>query len=275
MSRCRPRRPRHCRCHRGIGRCRPTEPRWGYASVPSVPATTYQDTTLAWGISVLLLATLCAFSALTLLVGRQEGHLACKKLSGGMLAWLSVCSEVQTCIWPSWRHCHSLSLASVKSRLALPFWYRLTRVVPDKGPLHVCVCVCVCVLATLYDHVFTYVGLFVHCAPSVAATITWRHSLNNTAWTICLITSYSIWSHVYVRGPTHSLYSCVLCFFKCFMLYVGLLIVRLCFMSDIVLFIDWLHCIDLFSCIAASLFNKLTYLLYLLTLMTWSSSLWR
>jgi len=29
-----------------------------------------------------------AFSALTLLVGRQEGHLACKKLSGGM-AWLS------------------------------------------------------------------------------------------------------------------------------------------------------------------------------------------
>jgi len=26
------------------------------------------------------------FSALTLLVGRQEGHPACKKLSGGMLA---------------------------------------------------------------------------------------------------------------------------------------------------------------------------------------------
>jgi len=24
-----------------------------------------------------------------LLVGRQEGHLACKKLSGGVLAWLS------------------------------------------------------------------------------------------------------------------------------------------------------------------------------------------
>jgi len=42
-----------------------------------------------------------AFSALTLFVGRQEGHLACKKLSGGVLAWLSVWSEVQTCIWPS------------------------------------------------------------------------------------------------------------------------------------------------------------------------------
>ena len=31
-----------------------------------------------------------ASSALTLLVGRQEGHLACKKLSGGVLSWLSV-----------------------------------------------------------------------------------------------------------------------------------------------------------------------------------------
>ena len=34
-----------------------------------------------------------------------------------------------------------LSLASVKSRLVLPFWYRLTRVVLDKGPLNGCVCV--------------------------------------------------------------------------------------------------------------------------------------
>ena len=32
---------------------------------------------------------LIAFSALMLLVGHQEGHPACKKLSGGMLAWLS------------------------------------------------------------------------------------------------------------------------------------------------------------------------------------------
>ena len=35
----------------------------------------------------------------------------------------------------------SLSLASVKSRLVLPFWYRLTQVVPEKGPLNGCVCV--------------------------------------------------------------------------------------------------------------------------------------
>ena len=42
-----------------------------------------------------------AFSALMLLVGRQEGHPACKKLSGEVLAWLSVWIKVQTCIWPS------------------------------------------------------------------------------------------------------------------------------------------------------------------------------
>ena len=47
------------------------------------------------------ISTISAFSALMLLVGRQEGHLASKKLSGGVLAWLSVWSEVQTCIWPS------------------------------------------------------------------------------------------------------------------------------------------------------------------------------
>jgi len=66
---------------------------------------------------------------LTKLVGRQEGHPACKK-SGGVLAWSSVWSEVQTCIWPSRCHCYSLSLASLKSRLVLPFWYRLTRCLP-------------------------------------------------------------------------------------------------------------------------------------------------
>jgi len=47
---------------------------------------------------LMLTLMLVAFSALTLFVGRQKGHLACKKLSGEVLAWLFVCSEVQTCI---------------------------------------------------------------------------------------------------------------------------------------------------------------------------------
>ena len=79
-------------------------------------------------------------------LGGRKGIRPVKKLSSGVLAWLSVWSEVQTCIWPSWCHCHSLSLASVKSRLVLPFWYRLTWVVPEKGPLNVCVNVCVKVI---------------------------------------------------------------------------------------------------------------------------------
>ena len=62
-----------------------------------------------------------------------------------MLAWLSVWSEV---------HCHSLSLASVKSRLVLPFWYRLTRIVPGSLNGCVCVCVCVCVARTQFWKIF-------------------------------------------------------------------------------------------------------------------------
>jgi len=56
-----------------------------------------------------------------LLVGWQEGHPASKKLSGGMLAWLSVRDEVQICTWPSRCHCHSLSLVPVN-----PDWFYLS-----------------------------------------------------------------------------------------------------------------------------------------------------
>jgi len=41
-------------------------------------------------IIIIITIKQCAFSALTMLVGQQEGHPACKKLSGGVLAWLSV-----------------------------------------------------------------------------------------------------------------------------------------------------------------------------------------
>jgi len=41
-----------------------------------------------------------AVSALTLLIGHQEEHSACKKLSDEVLAWLSVWSNVQMfCRW--------------------------------------------------------------------------------------------------------------------------------------------------------------------------------
>jgi len=43
---------------------------------------------------------------------------ACKILSGEVLAWLSVWSEVQMiCVWSNWCHSHPSSLASLKSRM--------------------------------------------------------------------------------------------------------------------------------------------------------------
>ena len=73
-------------------------------------------------------------------LGGRKGIRPVENLSGAVLARLSVWSEMQTCVWPSWCYCHLLSLASVKFRLVLPFWYRLTRVVLEKGLLNVCVC---------------------------------------------------------------------------------------------------------------------------------------
>ena len=58
---------------------------------------------------------------------------------------MSVWSEVQTCIWPSRCHCHSLSLASVKSRLV----YLSGSGSPGQRDVkRVCVCVCVYTLHT-------------------------------------------------------------------------------------------------------------------------------
>jgi len=73
--------------------------------------------------------------ALTLLVSWQEGHPACKNLSGEVLAWLSVWSEVQMiCIWSSWCHCHPIISCSSKIQNGLPFWCWLTQVVLEKRP---------------------------------------------------------------------------------------------------------------------------------------------
>jgi len=81
-------------------------------------------------VAMRLFAVSAAFSALTLLVGRQEE--ACKKLHGRVLVWLSVWSEVQiVCTWSSWCDCipkpHHLLLVR-----------RLVTVMTV-----VCVCVCV------------------------------------------------------------------------------------------------------------------------------------
>ena len=65
-----------------------------------------------------------------------------------MLVWLSVWSEVQiVCIWSSWCHCHPKtpsSLASFKSRLVLPYWYKLIQVVLENRLLNRCSSSVVC-----------------------------------------------------------------------------------------------------------------------------------
>jgi len=68
-----------------------------------------------------------------LLVQRQEGHLACKTLSGEVLAWLSVWSEVQMiCTRSSLCHCHPVISCCSKIQNGLPFWWWLSQVVLEK-----------------------------------------------------------------------------------------------------------------------------------------------
>ena len=76
------------------------------------------------------------FSALTLLVGRQEGHPASKT---EVLVWLSVWSEVQMiCTWSCWCCCHPIISCSSEVQNGLPFWCQLTQVVLEKRPLNGC-----------------------------------------------------------------------------------------------------------------------------------------
>jgi len=61
------------------------------------------------------------------------------KNSGGVLAWLSVWNEVQTCIWPSWCHCHSVSRFS-KIQIGFTFLVTADLVSPGKEAVkRVCV----------------------------------------------------------------------------------------------------------------------------------------
>jgi len=77
----------------------------------------------------------CVFSALTLLDGHCEQHVAHKM--SGIVVGIIICLQRRADCWhmvqlmtlPSQP---PMSLASFKSRLVLPFWYRLTEVVLGK-----------------------------------------------------------------------------------------------------------------------------------------------
>jgi len=88
-------------------------------------------------------ATVFAFSALTLLVGRQEGHPACKKLSGEVLAWLSVWSEMQTCIMAQLMPLPLTVSCFSKIQIGFAFLVPAHPGSPGKRAVkRVCVCVC-------------------------------------------------------------------------------------------------------------------------------------
>jgi len=79
---------------------------------------------------------LYAFSALTLLVGSQEGHSACKKLSGGMRHCYLSGMRCKFAYGPADATAtHYLLLQYIQigtlTFLVLPFWCRLIRVVLD------------------------------------------------------------------------------------------------------------------------------------------------
>ena len=127
-------------------------------------------------------------------LGGRKGIRPVKNLSCGVvLAWLSVWSEMQTCIWPSWCHCHSLSLASVKSRFVLPFCYRLTQVVPEKGPLNGCVCVCVFPLCfetlALTQPVDAVGGMFSGCSQTKCPGCLWAYDIGRHSLAVLLLIS--------------------------------------------------------------------------------------
>jgi len=85
---------------------------------------------------------LYAFSALTLLVGRQEGHPACKKTEWWG-AGIVICQERGADLHMTQLMPLPLTVSFFsKILIGFPFWYWLTRVVPYKGPLNgLCVCV--------------------------------------------------------------------------------------------------------------------------------------
>jgi len=85
-----------------------------------------------------------SFSALTLLVVRQEGHPACRKIEwwgAGVVICLELSADLHTAqLMPLPLTVSCFSKIQIGFWF-LPFWYRLTRVVPEKGPLNVRVCV--------------------------------------------------------------------------------------------------------------------------------------
>ena len=115
---------------------------WPYGAV-QISVLLLLQVSVMLTLTIITVIIILDFSALMLLVGRQEGHPACKKLEwwdAGVVICLVRGADLhmaQLMPLPLTVFCFS------KIQIGLPFWYRPTRVVPEKGPLNGCVCVCV------------------------------------------------------------------------------------------------------------------------------------
>ena len=107
------------------------------------------DILVMFFLSILIYFPLTSFSALTLLVGRQEGHPACKKtLSGVALAWLSqlICLERDADLHMAQLMPLPLTV-SYFSKIQIAFTFLVPAYPGSPGQRavkQVCVCVCVC-----------------------------------------------------------------------------------------------------------------------------------
>jgi len=88
---------------------------------------------------VCLQAEYSSFSALTLLIGQQEGPAKTDWWGTGMVISLERGAKVQMiCMWSSWCHCRLIISCSSKIQNGLPFWCQLTQVVLENRPLNQC-----------------------------------------------------------------------------------------------------------------------------------------
>ena len=99
-----------------------------------------------WQLCVLSVTSI-AFSALTLLVGQQEGHPACKKLSDGMIICLEWGADLHIAqLMPVPLTVSCFCIIQIGFTFLVPAHLGSPRKGPSKG------CVCVCVLSVTSTH---------------------------------------------------------------------------------------------------------------------------
>ena len=118
-------------------------------------------------------------------LGGRKGIWPVKKLSGGVLAWLSVWSEAKTCIWSSSCYCHSLSCFS-KIQIGFTFLVLAHAGKPGQRAVKR---VCVCVPYVVYQISKTFNILFIIIPPCHL-----QISLHLILSTFIIVTSLSIFT---------------------------------------------------------------------------------